>query len=224
MSRRRPAASPPAREPDRQIPGVEYAELGGLLTFQCKPYRCKLRPSACAARFRRAAALHKRYLRHAAEMPPDEFEARAKSSRCVGCPIGAGHAGVDQGRGSRLIGTMICCRTGEGVTRMIGGRLSVSAANRQYEWVKGRNAKGTWPAQATPLTRQVVRYRVDNGPAQVLEIEYARDKLELMMHLLRITPGTVQFLASPLAPLTYVHAAPVPSEIARLKAAAGATA
>src|SRR5262249_4586303 len=121
-------------------------------------------------------------------------ELSAKSERCVGCPIGAAHAGQPIGHSSVLRTLAICARCGAGTTRLVGGRRCPSCANREYEWIKGKNAKGSFPIRAVRLLKRGIRFVVDGGPIQFFEVNHSKDYAELTMAVLRRTPGSVTFL------------------------------
>lgn len=56
----------------------------------------------------------------------------------------------------------ICVRCHQpSVRRLIYGNLCISCANRQFEYIRGRNAKGTVPIKHPPL--QVVTMLAESG-------------------------------------------------------------
>ena len=71
---------------------------------------------------------------------------------CRGCPIGAGHAGIDPAKiesemlADQVATAITCVRCGKPAKRLISLTLCVSCSNRCLEWLKGRNRKGTFPA------------------------------------------------------------------------------
>ncbi|MBS0426659.1 MAG: hypothetical protein JSR41_05145 [Proteobacteria bacterium] len=77
------------------------------------------------------------------------------SSPCRGCPIGKQHSSEHHGlqptephRGR--VGTCLRCG-GVGLRLIVARGVCVSCANRQYECLKGRNAKGSPPIKHGPL-------------------------------------------------------------------------
>jgi hypothetical protein len=126
---------------------------------------------------------------------PDTLEKRGKTAACVGCPTGFELAGMDRQEPSRFAQTVACARCGRGVTRLVTSSAScISCMNREYESLKGRNSKGTRSIQAQPLHRLSVRYTVGNGEPQLLRVERAADFTEVMLRVLRQTPGQIRFL------------------------------
>jgi hypothetical protein len=160
--------------------GVEYFSFPGATGqfFLCAAYRAKLSTTACAKRWREAQKA--------------EGHAANAIERCRGCAIGASHAGEKAVHYSILYGTGICHRCGRGGLRLIGGARCVSCANCQYEFIKGRNAKGSRPTMA-PLQRRTIRYAVAGGSIESMTIDYSADLLELMILALRKTRGRIIF-------------------------------
>jgi hypothetical protein len=72
---------------------------------------------------------------------------------------------------SALYGTDVCSRCGCGsARRLIGGTRCVSCYNREREFVRGRNRKGTRPTMA-PLYARTVRYAVEGGAIETRTID-----------------------------------------------------
>jgi hypothetical protein len=67
---------------------------------------------------------------------------------------------------------------------LIGGNVCVGCKNREYECLKGRNAKGKAPVKHPPLGRRSVRY-VENGVVKVLVRSTSVSTDELVVELLR---------------------------------------
>lgn len=111
---------------------------------------------------------------------------------CRGCRIGAGHAGCEEATISPLFGKSVCGRCGVGTTRLVGAHLCVSCVNRQYEWIKGRNARGNKPTAHPGLWRLSVRYQT-GGRTKVRALPYALDRLELVTAVLRDEPKQSTF-------------------------------
>jgi hypothetical protein len=112
--------------------------------------------------------------------------------RCRGCVVGARHAGAGDVNGHPLRGTGVCARCERSEFRLIGGNVCVSCRNREYEWVKGKNAKGSAPVRHPKLERGVVRYVVD-GVARKLARDRVTGVSELVVELLRDSPKRVMF-------------------------------
>jgi hypothetical protein len=186
---------PLVNEAERHATGVAYRELApGILTFHCEAYRCQLKPSACVARHRRANKFAKLPRRSAIPLSAVAAELSAKSKRCIGCAIGAAHAGQPVGRSSILHTLAICARCGAGTTRLIAGRKCPSCANREYEWIKGKNAKGSFPIRSVKLLPRGIQFVVDGGRVQFFELDRSKDYAELILAVLRRTTGSVMFL------------------------------
>ena len=111
---------------------------------------------------------------------------------CRGCQIGAQHAGVGDATLSPLYATPICARCHRGATRLIGGHLCVSCQNRQYEYKKGKNARGNAPVMHPTLYRIAIRYRT-NGRIKTLARDDVADSVELVVAALRDEPKQVTF-------------------------------
>jgi hypothetical protein len=160
--------------------GIKYFSLEGAPGefFNCQPYRAKLSAAACARRWREAQTTTGR-------------EAY-RIEKCRGCAVGACHAGEEIVEYSTLYENDICPRCGVGTTRMICGTRCISCYNREREFIKGRNARGTKPKMA-PLERRTVRYAVAGGPIESVTIDHSADLPELMIVALRRTRGRIMF-------------------------------
>ncbi len=162
--------------------------------FECKLYRARLMTVACARRWRQAQTARG----YAAE----------QTSLCRGCAIGAAHAGEKIVRYSTLYDSPICSRCGRGsARRLVGGRRCISCFNREREFLKGANRKGTKPVRAIPLHRRTVRYSIEGGDVQELTLPHSRDLLELMMTVLRTKRGQPFFLYAGQVPVRMADAA-----------------
>lgn len=103
---------------------VAYREiLPGFQVFDCGALRAALSPAACADNWRRAKCL-----------------------ACVGCKIGAQHAGEGVRQAQPTAVATRCIRCGKSVTRIIGGIWCASCYNRTREVAKWSNARGDAPA------------------------------------------------------------------------------
>jgi hypothetical protein len=189
----RPAPVAPADERhhtnnarDAKVRGVEmpvYFELdGGLLPgvqhFACSRLRAPtMSVTSCSARWQKA---------NSADVDADRM------STCKQCATGAGHAGRADYNPSKLKGMTICGRCHTGATRLIGKHLCISCKNREYEYLKGRNAKGTKPVKLAPLDRRSITYRT-GGAVKTRTIEHTADMTELVIAVLRDELSSVAF-------------------------------
>lgn len=83
-----------------------------------------------------------------------------------------------------------CLRTD---LRIVRGLVCVSCANREYEQVKGRNAKGKPPAHAIPLRPAEITYLSDSdGRPRRISFPRVTSTLEAMLSVLRRS-GRVEF-------------------------------
>lgn len=151
---------------------MDYFEnplLPGKKMFRCERLSASLQVVACVGMWSEA---------NAAGHPPERL------FRCKQCPVGAVHAGVADANMSPLKGTDICSRCNRTDQRLIGGNICVSCKNREYEWLKGKNAKGKPPAHHPVLCRRLVRYVCD-GQVRVLARANTASSNELVVELLR---------------------------------------
>lgn len=163
--------------PQPLVDGVNYQPsdlMPGQLMFGCQRLAATLRVASCVQMWKRAN-----------EGPPPE-----NLMRCRGCPIGAVHAGASNPTFHPLRGTTTCSRCHGTDKRLIGANLCVSCKNREYEWVRGRNAKGKFPTQHPHLRRYRISVCV-NGRARVLTRELATGPLELVVEALRDSKSRV---------------------------------
>jgi len=109
----------------------ELAEALGVKFFRCAKLRSTLSTRACGTNFKRAQHLR-----------PDQI---ASAHICASCPLGAHHLGVAFVRRSALWNLDLCPRCRRYCARIINGTRCVSCTNREYEWVRGFNAKQTKP-------------------------------------------------------------------------------
>jgi hypothetical protein len=116
---------------------IEYIEIPGApgKYFVCPrmPGNATLSATACASQFTVA-----RYAR--------QDEERDTRHYCRNCPTGAMHAGIDDFvPRTKFQESTECVRCGNTGRRLIGASVCISCKNREYEVLKGRNAKGTKP-------------------------------------------------------------------------------
>lgn len=147
----------------------ESALLPGKPMFRCDRLRATLRVEACAGMWRDA----------------NERGGTSESVvRCRQCQVGAGHAGVSDASTSAMRGVTVCSRCHRTDLRLIGGNVCVGCKNREYEWVKGANAKGTAPVRHPVLSRRSLRVWRD-GRVVVVARELTASPLELVVEVLR---------------------------------------
>jgi hypothetical protein len=112
-------------------PGARY--------FHCSRLLSTLSTASCAARWNAAPA--------------------CSGSSCSGCPVGQQHAREQPGSTPRQgrEHQRSCLRCGRSDLRVIqNAAICVSCKNREYEWRKGRNAKGVPPEYFEPLRMHCV--------------------------------------------------------------------
>lgn len=161
-----------------QAPGVVYFEselLPGRPMFRCDRLSASLQVSRCAQMWRDAAQTR-----------------GEKSGLCLGCQVGAAHAGEVDASYHRLRATTTCSRCHRGDLRLIGGNVCVGCKNREYEWVKGRNAKGKFPACHPRLDPRRLVYATEAG-VHVVARERTASTLELVVEVLRDSPKRALF-------------------------------
>jgi hypothetical protein len=79
--------------------------------------------------------------------------------QCRGCVLGAQHAGQPDANLCDIHGVKICARCRDEATRLIWGNLCVSCQNRQYEFIRGRNARGKPLLKLSPLEPRQVTFQ-----------------------------------------------------------------
>lgn len=152
-----------------------YENVPGKTYFRCDRQRATLSTEACKTMWRKADEVSDG-LHHA----------------CRLCPIGAVHAGEVAASMSPLKGTLTCARCHRTAGRLISGMICVSCQNRQYEWIKGRNAKGTAPVKLCSLDARRLRYR-HGDELKVARGRYTMDADELLVAVLRDSKQSVVF-------------------------------
>lgn len=164
----------------------ELPELPGKQMFRCEKRKASLSPEACKKMW-------------------SEGNRKGCDDRfllCKACTVGAHHAGVGDSTLSPLYATPICARCGCGATRLIGGHLCVSCKNREYEYLKGKNARGNTPVTHPVLHRMRIRY-LAGGKLKTVERSNVANPLELVVAVLRDEPKQATFgvLPPPRSPL-----------------------
>lgn len=158
---------------------IEYFTIESLPDrpmFRCDKHRCTLQVESCASMWKQA----------------QERGAPERLDLCRNCPIGAKHAGVGEISLSPLRGASICGRCDTGATRLIRRHLCPSCYNRELEYDKGYNAKGSAPIKHPDL--HVVTVLVRTGGAV---LKYSKGRVsspeELVIAALRDEPRQVTF-------------------------------
>jgi hypothetical protein len=159
-----------------KIEYFEIPELPGKPMFRCEKRKALLQVSACSKMWGQS----------------HEKNAHERYMACRGCTIGAKHAGVAEATLSPFYRMSICGRCHSGAIRLINGHLCVSCQNRQYEWIKGRNARGKRPITHPDLHRLSVRYAT-GGRVKTLERANVVSTEELIVAALRDEPKQVTF-------------------------------
>lgn len=139
----------------------------GSRYFQCAPLRAVLNTKSCAER----------------------WQAAAQGSTCHKCGVGRmhadDHAPAKKRPGRRPVDNEVraCTRCGRSDLRIVKkDAVCVSCFNRQREWVKGRNGRGTPPARFTPLHPVEVAVQHQDGTTELRLIE-ARDAAEAVSRI-----------------------------------------
>lgn len=167
----------PASKSTSWVPaqGVVYSTselIPGATVFRCERMTATLQVSSCA------------------RMWADARDGKGMNDRCRGCSVGAAHNGSPDPSTSPICGRPVCARCGGQGQRLIGRNVCVSCKNREYEWLKGRNAKGKPPACHPTLERRRVVYRCGSS-VRVLQRELTASTGELVIELLRDSPTRV---------------------------------
>lgn len=89
-------------------------------------------------------------------------------------------------------GLGVCSRCQRTDLRLIGGNVCVGCKNREYEWVKGCNAKGKFPICHPPMHRRRVNVCA-GGVARAVVRDLTVSTLELVVEALRDSPTRVVF-------------------------------
>jgi hypothetical protein len=159
------------------VPGVEYFEsdlMPGKPMFRCVKLSASLQVSRCASMWQEAN---------------DNPE---RMSGCRSCKTGAAHAGAVDPSFHRLRGLAVCSRCQRADLRLIGGNVCVGCKNREYEWVKGKNAKGKFPSCHPPMSRRSLSISF-GGRAERVTRTLTVSTTELVVELLRDRPSRVVF-------------------------------
>lgn len=142
-----------------------------LELFVCDRHQSlRLTPGACASSWKFAKTL-----------PADSS---LSATKCKGCHVGARNAG-ERVEESLEVDQLdkLCARCGRGAKKMVYGKICVSCANRQYEFIKGKNARGNRPTGIPYLVSRAARLML-TAPRQ-LELEYVACGAEAWLSMMR---------------------------------------
>jgi len=153
-----------------ETPGVSY--------FACERLRAKFPVDACAQMWRQA-----------------NHERNENRMACKSCPIGAAHAGETAASLSPLKNTLICGRCHRRSNRLVGKHLCVSCKNREYEYLKGRNAKGAKPVKLKSLDARTLYY-MHGDEMRSLYLPLSLDTDELLVSAVRDSANKVRLMFS----------------------------
>lgn len=155
---------------------VEYFSMDGApgRYFQCAPFRASMSVSGCAGMYRAEKGVHS-----------------GLHPYCNGCPIGAHHAGEQPVSAPGLFGSLVCPRCGRAAHRLVRG-LCVSCMNRQYEFIRGFNAKGGPLLRMKPLV-QMSRNAVENDKPVIVDVGLSSGWSEVVLRTLRSRSGAAAF-------------------------------
>lgn len=158
---------------------VEYFKIEGVerMMFKCERIRATLSKEGCATNWQQA-------------QKGDE-----RRGACRSCPLGATHAGFESASCSDLKGSLLCSRCGKSSSRgwLLDGCLCVSCMNREYEWIKGKNAKGSVPSKMLPLGPRMILI-AEAGVPRRFKRSLTQHECELPLSALRDCQGEVTFM------------------------------
>ena len=155
---------------------VEYFTIDGApgKYFMCAPYKASLSVTGCAGLYKAEKGVH-----------------AGNHMHCRGCPIGAHHAGEAPVSAPGLFGSLICPRCHRGSTRLVRG-VCMSCVNRQYETVRGVNARGRPPSRLTPLAPMSMTV-MEDGRVVVIDVDLSSGHIEVILRALRSRPAARSF-------------------------------
>ena len=146
--------------------------------FGCSRLSATLNRDSCASMWRQANSSGQVTTRH---------------EKCKGCLIGALHAGESSEIStSMLMGKRICARCHKLSRRFVQNDICVSCYNRQREWLRGRNARGTKPIKQKPLHPVSVPYMAGNE-VHVPKAALSESTVEMITRILRDSRKEVTF-------------------------------
>lgn len=144
--------------------------------FYCEKLSAKLSVSACIESYRVSRTL--------------ESIQNGRRYHCRYCPIGQLHSGAPVAS-SRVYGALICPRCRRSCRRLTTG-VCLSCYNRAAELAKGKNARGTYPAQLKPLYDLIIACSLD-GMANIQSFKRVVDIQECMLRVLRTDDAKILF-------------------------------
>jgi hypothetical protein len=112
--------------------------------------------------------------------------------QCRGCALGADHAGERDANLSDIHNVKICARCRREAPRLIWGNICVSCRNREYEFLRGYNARGTPLTKLKALEPRQVRY-IEGGAVRVRRSALSASVDELVVGTLRDAARRVMF-------------------------------
>jgi hypothetical protein len=164
---------------------IQYQELvPGLRHFDCTRQRALISTATCSARY--AEAL----------LNPD----KERFDPCRRCPVGTMHSSQQPSDApeddfavahQELVSAdhkKRCTRCGRVASRVIGKTLCPSCWNREREWLKGMNAKGTAPTTYIPLRPRMVGVEIDGRQGYAI-VPGTQNDAEPLARLIRARPG-----------------------------------
>lgn len=180
-----PRCAPPKRGADLTAAATSKpsAAAGGFVmpeTFHCERLKARLTVPSCVSRWRKADA-----------RPPEPWDSL---THCRGCPVGAGHAGVEHDplAIARDAWSKVCSRCLHLTDRLIGGRHCPSCYNRDREARIGRNRKGSRP-HITDRLGGVTIAVASGGAAEVVAADRVTGPVELMIQAVRTAKARIAF-------------------------------
>lgn len=162
------------------MPEPTYFDMPGApgRYFVCAPYNSTMSTGSCAGMYR-----------------AEKGRQNGRHPHCSGCPIGAVHAGERPPAAAGMFGAKICPRCTFPATRIVRG-VCVSCINREYEVVRGVNAKGSPPSRLKPLYPLALTYTAD-GESRSTCFPRVTGRIEAMLRVLRTQQGEVEFAWAP---------------------------
>lgn len=168
---------------------IPYIELvPGLKHFECTRQRATISTATCGARYVEALAKPgscRLDLCRTCQIGPMHVDAEQQTKR-----VAAARAVIEHAPGGLMPADnpRMCVRTGRRDQRLIGKAICVSASNREREWRRGRNARGTAPADFIPLVPRRVGVLIDGTPAYRL-LRGCQNCKEPLARAIRFMPG-----------------------------------
>lgn len=155
---------------------MKYFKIEGFTgeLFNCDKLQASLSPNSCSVRWLKANK---------------NYQGDDNLSVCVNCPIGAMHSGININKIRVILN--ICSRCQKETKRLVKHKLCVSCANRQYEYIKGRNRHGHFPHNHPILSPRELKGRV-NGTPQVWRIDLTANQTEAIIEVIKSSPCNIE--------------------------------